>query len=282
MRRAIVACVVWAMAVGTAAAQQRPLLTEDPETIGAGLILLEGGFDVQRDVLFPVSGLQGNLLRLPTIGVSVGVSPIAEIQIDGGLYNRLNITARHTAPLSDILNFTGNTTTDVEDILIGTKVRLMSERERRPALGLRFTTRLPNASNGSGLGTDTTDFYVALLAGKTMQSIRIVGNFGLGILTDPTRGNRQNDVFTYGLSLARAVREGVELVGEVNLRAHTREDIPTPGTESRAAMRFGGRITKGTVRADAGLIIGMTSYDPSVGFTAGLTWVFRGFTIANP
>jgi hypothetical protein len=279
MRRALAACVVWMMAAGSAAAQQRPLVTEDPETIGAGLVLLEGGFDIQRDVFYPLSGLQGNLLRLPTIGVSIGVSSIAEIQLDGGFYNRLNVTSRQTAPLSNVLNFTGDTTSDTEDLVIATKVRILSEGVNRPALGLRFATRLPNASNESGLGTDTTDFYVTVLGGKTIQSIRVVANFGLGILADPTRGNRQNDVFTYGLSIARAVREGVELVGEVNLRAHTREDLPTPGTESRAAMRFGGRITRGTVRADAGLIVGMTSYDPSVGFTAGLTWVFRGFTI---
>lgn len=279
MRKAIVACAIWLAGVGTAAAQQRPLVTEDPETIGAGLVLLEGGFDVQRDVFYPVSGLEGNLLRLPTLGVSIGVSPIAEIQIDGGLYNRLNVTRRHAAPLSTALNFTGTKTTDVEDITIGAKVRVLSEGQTRPAVGFRFATKLPNASNESGLGTDTTDFFFSLLVGKTMQSIRVVGNFGLGILADPTRGNRQNDVFTYGLSVARAVREGVELVGEVNLRAHTREDVPTPGTESRAAMRIGGRITRGTVRVDTGLIVGMTSYDPSIGFTAGLTWVFRGFNI---
>ena len=38
-----------------AAAQQRPLVTEDPETIGAGLVLIEGGFDYARDD--PVPGL---------------------------------------------------------------------------------------------------------------------------------------------------------------------------------------------------------------------------------
>ena len=61
-----------------AAAQQRPLVTEDPETVGSGLILVEGGLDIQRGILFPVSGLEGNLLRLPTLGLSIGVSSIAQ------------------------------------------------------------------------------------------------------------------------------------------------------------------------------------------------------------
>lgn len=280
MRR-IVLCV-WILglcAVGRAEAQQRPLVTEDPETVGSGLVLLEAGVDHLREITYPVSGLTGNLLRVPTLGVSFGVSSIAEIQIDGGFYNRLSVTKRQAAPLSAVLDFTGDRTTDVEDIVIGTKVRLLSETAGRPAVGIRFATRLPNASNESGLGLDTTDFHVSVLVGKTVQSIRVVGNAGLGILGDPTEGARQNDVLTYGLSLARAVRQGLEVVGEVNGRLDVRNGEPPPGTETRGAMRVGGRFTTGTVRLDAGLIVGMTSRDPGVGFTAGLTWVFRGFTV---
>jgi hypothetical protein len=260
-------------------AQQRPLVTEDPETIGSGLILIEGGFDYSHDILYPVSGLEGNLLRVPTLGVSFGLSSIAELQLDGGFYNRLDVQSRRPAPLSDQLTFTGDTTHDVEDIVVATKVRVLSEKPGRPSFGLRFATKLPNAGNESGLGLDTTDFYFTGLIGKTVQSIRFVGNIGLGILGDPTRGDRQNDVLAYGVSIARAVRQGIEVVGEVNGRANTRSTEAPPGTESRGIMRLGGRFTRGTVRLDAGILIGMTSRDPSVGFTAGATWVFRGFTV---
>ena len=271
--------VVVLLAAGSAWAQQRPLVTEDPETVGSGLVLLEGGFDLQREIFYPVSGLTGNLLRLPTLGVSFGVSSIAEIQVDGGLYNRLSVTDRADAPLSGLLTFSGDRTTDVEDLVIGTKVRLLSETAGRPAIGIRFATKLPNASNENGIGLDTTDFFASVLIGKTVQSIRVVGNAGLGILGDPTQGHRQNDVLTYGLSLARAVAQGVEVVGEINGHANLRDGDPPPGTESRGAMRVGGRFTRGTVRIDGGLILGLTSRDPSLGMTAGLTWVFRGFTI---
>lgn len=86
-------------------------------------------------------------------------------------------------------------------------------------------------------------------------------------------------MLTYGLSVARAVRQGFEVVGEVNGRLDTRDGEPPVGTESRGAMRIGGRFTRATVRIDAGAIIGITSRDPSIGFTAGLTWVFKGFTV---
>ncbi|HJR60999.1 MAG TPA: hypothetical protein VJ813_16430 [Vicinamibacterales bacterium] len=280
MRRIVLSgMMIGLLAAANAHAQQRPLVTEDPETIGSGLVLLEGGVDHLREIFYPVSGLTGNLLRLPTLGVSFGISPIAEIQIDGGLYNRLTVTDREDAPLSSILDFTGDRTTSIEDLVIGTKIRVLSETAGRPAVGFRFATKLPNASNESGLGLDTTDFYASLLIGKTVQSIRVVGNAGVGVLADPTEGGRQNDVLTYGLSLARAVRQGLEVVGEVNGHLDVRDGDPPPGTDTRGAMRLGGRFTKGTVRVDAGLIVGMTSRDPSIGFTAGLTWVFRGFTI---
>ena len=86
-------------------AQSRPLVTEDPETVPAGNILLEAGIDYAQDVAFPVSGLRGNLWRIGTFGLSFGVSSIAEIQIDGGLRNRLAITTFDpTAPLADMLD----------------------------------------------------------------------------------------------------------------------------------------------------------------------------------
>ena len=275
-----VAFVCALLFAGPAFAQQRPLVTEDPETVGSGLILVEAGFDHQKRVYFPVSGLTGDLFRLPTLGVSFGISSIAEIQIDGTPYQRLTVTDREAGPLANLLTFDGDRTTDVDDIIIGTKVRLVPEGVGRPAIAVRFATKLPNAGNESGLGTDTTDFHFAALVGKTVQSVRFVGNVGFGILSDPIEGHEQNDVITYGLSVARAVLEGVEIVGEVNGRVgfNPVEEIP-PGTENRGMLRFGGRFTRGTVRLDGGVIIGLTSRDPSFGVTAGLTWVFRGFKV---
>jgi hypothetical protein len=265
---------------GVAFAQQRPLVTEDPETVGAGRILVEGGIDYGRDVFYPASGLTGNLLRAPLIGLSFGLSSIAELQIDGGLFNSLSITETRPAPLSDMLDISGSSTHDVEDVVVATKLRILSEgTTRRPSLGLRFATKLPNAGNESGLGLDTTDFFVSGLLAKTVQSVRVVGNVGLGILGDPTRGDRQNDVLLYGLSFARALTNAAEVVGEVNGRAHVRGGDAPVGTESRSALRFGARYTRGLVRVDAGLIIGLTSRDPGFGVSAGATYVFNAFKV---
>jgi hypothetical protein len=260
-------------------AQQRPLVTEDPETVGAGRLLLEVGYDYGRSVEYPASGLEGNLTRFPLIGVSVGLSSIAEIQIDGGLYNHLSITSREPAPLSGMVTATGDSTSSIQDMVIGTKMRIAGETESRPSFGLRFATKLPNASNESGIGLDTTDFFASFLIAKTVRSVRTVGNIGLGILGDPTRGDQQNDVLTYGASFARALTQKAEVVGEVNGHISTRAGEPPPGTESRGIVRLGGRYTIGSWRADAAVLFGITSRDPSFGFATGFTYVFNAFQI---
>ncbi len=261
-----------------AAAQQRPLVTEDPEVVGPGQVLLELGFDQLWEQRYPASGLQGTLLRAPTFGVSIGLG-IAEIQIDGAAFQRLQIKERFDAPLDDLLDVTDDRTSSIDDFTVGTKIRLMSESPGRPALGIRFATKLPNASNEQGLGLDTTDFYASVLLAKTIQSLRVVGNAGVGILGDPVNGNQQNDVLTYGLSVARALTQGSEVVGEINGRLHTSDIDAAPGTQSSAIARGGLRFTKGPVRLDGGVILGIMENDPKFGVTAGLTWVFNAFTI---
>ena len=263
----------------SASAQQRPLQTEDPETIGSGRALIEAGIDYDRDVYLPVSGLRGNLTTMPSFGVSIGVSSIAEIQFDWALYQKLKITDQVAgAPLSHLLQLDGDTTDDFGDIRIGAKVRLLSETARRPAIGTWFSTRLPNAGNESGLGKDVQDFASAVTVGKTVQSVRVVGNIGLLMIGKPTEVAAQDDLLIYSLSVARAISPAAEVVGEFVGRANF-ANIVTPGAEDRGLLRFGARYTINAVRLDAGLLLGLSPRDPEIGFTGGFTWVFNAFQV---
>src|SRR5690606_40385854 len=91
-------------------------------------------------------------------------------------------------------------------------------------------------------GVQTCALPIWLLLAKTIESVRFVGNAGFAILPDAVRGDRQNDVFEYGLSVARAVRPGVELVGEMNGRINTRsgEAIPEIGRTSGRERGYDG------------------------------------------
>lgn len=262
-------------------AQSRPLVTEDSEVVGPGQILFEAGIDYGQDMVYPASGLTGNLWRVGTFGFNFGVSSIAEIQLKGGLRDVLSITNRAAAPLSSMVTVPLGelSTSDFPDASIGAKVRFVSETATRPSMAVKFSTRLPNESNESGLGLDTTDFNFGIALAKTIQSSRVVGNFGFGILGDPARGDNQNDVLNYGVSVAQAVRVGLEVVAELNGRLNTRSGTPPIGTESRSVMRIGTRFTRGAVRVDAAFLAGVTERDPTWGFTTGMTWVFKAFTV---
>ncbi len=266
------------LSAATATAQQRPLLTEDPVTVGGGQILVEAGVDVTRDQFLTGSGLTGDMVRVP-LGVSIGLSSIAELQIDGGPYQRLRITGREPAPLDFKLRVDGDTTSDIDDLVIGTKLRLAPESQQRPAFAIRLATKLPNAGNESGLGLDTLDFFATLLVAKTVRSVRYVGNAGIAVMGDPTRGDRQSDMLTFGFSIARAVVQGFEVVGEITGRYQWAEEFPPPGGENRASFRAGARYTRGAGRVDAALIVGATERDPGIGFTVGYTHVINAFSI---
>lgn len=268
------ALLVTLASAAIAHAQQRPLATEDPEPIGAGRWLIEAGGDWTAGRSYPASGLTGNLLRLPLVGVSIGLGAIGELQVDGGFYSRLAIGNREDAPLTEDLDFSGDVASDVEDVVVATKVRVVAEGARRPAVGVRVATRLPNASSGSGLGLDTMDFLATLLVGKSARGFRLAGNAGLGILGDPVHPGSQNDVVLAAGSVTRRLTTRVELVSEIEGRVHVRHREATAGLGSRGTVRAGARCGLGAGRADVAAIIGLTEADGDWGLAAGYTRVF--------
>ena len=266
---------VCAVAPGIAFAQQRPLVTEDPETIGTNRVLLEGGLELDYDQTNTANGITGDIAHIATFGVSVGISPFAEVQVDGGLIQRLTVTERlTTSPLFATTPLTvGDQASGLEDFIVATKIRLVSETEGRPAFGLRFGTKLPFADPEKGVGLGTTDFFVAALVAKTVQSVRTVGNVGLVMLGSPEEGQDSATAMSFGVSVARAVTNAFEVVGELNGRLTPFEKIVPAGLGSRGVLRFAGRYTYAMLRLDAGVVVGLTDRDPSFGISGGATYV---------
>jgi hypothetical protein len=275
LKSATFAFAICMAAGGTAYAQQRPLVTEDPETIGAGHVLLEGGISLDSEQSNFVNGLKGDIARFASFGASVGVGPTAEVQIDGGLVQRITVTERlPNAPRETItLLLPGDRSTSMEDLIVATKVRLASETASRPALGLRFGTKLPTADPEKGIGVGTTDFFASFLIGKTVQSVRTVGNASFLVLGDPETPGESANSLGFGFSVARAVTNEFEIVGEVNGRLTPFEKIVPAGLESRGVFRAAGRYTYRLFRVDFGILFGLTERDPSFGISAGATYV---------
>jgi hypothetical protein len=284
-RYAWIAVAISVMAM-PAFAQQRPLVTEDPETVGANRVLVEGGVEFDKDQFYSAYGLTGDTTHGPTFGVSAGLSPNAEIQVDGGLLQRLDVTARRSAPLSAVLDFTGDHATSLEDLMVATKIRLSTETETRPSFGVRFGTKVPTAKRERGMGLGTTDFFAAMLVAKTVQSVRTVGNVSLLVLGTPApcaaclanvtllAGSPGSvRALGFGLSVARAITNEFEAVGEVNGHLKPFGTTVPPGLDSRGVLRFALRYTHQLLRFDFGVLAGVTSRDPAFGVSAGATYV---------
>lgn len=267
-------------AARAASAQTLPTPTQDPEPIGAGKMLLGIGESYSRSDVFPVSGVTGNLVQSGLLNVRVGISSIADVQLTGGVNNHLSITARDpSAPDASLVMVNGTSTNDVEDAVLGTRVRFAAETPTRPSLAAEFSVRLPNSKHPSGLGLDTMDFHLGFLGGKTDGPVRVIANLGWSILEDPVRVGIQNDVITYGGSVTGTVATGVDVVADLSGRWSSRHGTPPVGTESRSLARGSVRYTRGALRYDAGLLVGLTSFDPSWGIMGGVTWVVTAFKI---
>jgi hypothetical protein len=265
--------IALAMAAAPAMAQQRPLVTEDPETVGLNRVLVEGGVEFDKSQGYPEYGLTGDVTHGPSFGVSVGISPNAELQVDGGLLQRLHVTQRRVGPLSGTLDFTGDSASSLEDLTVAAKLRLLSENEQHPGLGVRFGTKLPTASHSKAMGLGTTDFFAALLVAKTVESVRTVGNVSLLVLGNPVAGQDSANALGIGLSVARAITNNFEAVGEFNGRSRPFGDTVPPGLESRGALRLAARYTHQLLRFDFGILVGIGSRDPGFGVSAGATYV---------
>ena len=256
-------------------AQQRPLITEDVDIIPPGSLRISGGVDFVQKARFPVSGLTGDLTRVGVINVSIGLAPNVEVQIEGVAQNVLSINTRGASAIPLSLAANANSTNDIGDFMLWTKIKLRNETAHLPSVGFRFGVQLPNSNQARGISLNQTNAYGQVLFGKKFgQDARVntFGNLGIGILTAPTAFFTQNDVLTYGLAGIVRLNKQFSLAGEVNGRANTRPGTGPLGTESQGEARIGMQVRASGLRFDFAGIKGLTNFSPHSGVTVGVTY----------
>jgi len=260
-----------------APAQQRPLLTEDVDIIKPGVIRIESGFEFLQSQRFPLSGLTGDVTKLADTRLSFGFAPNVEFQIEWTFQQFLSITSRGPSAIPLKLGANEADTNDVGDVRLWMKIKLRNESRAAPAVGFRFGVELPNSDQARGIGTNTTNFYGMITAGKRFgDKLNLFGNLGLGILTAPLEATSQNDVLLYGLAGAYAATDRVNIVGEVNGFHSTRKRAPL-GTEDFSEARLGAQIRALGVRWFAAGIFGISKRAPKTGLTMGITFDWDAF-----
>lgn len=258
-----------------AAGQQRPLLTEDVDIIPPGSLRIEAGIDFVQKAKYPVSGLTGDLTRAGVIGITIGLAPNVEVQVEGVAQNLLSINTRGPSAIPLNLAAGANSTNDVGDFTLWTKIKLRNETASLPSVGFRFGVQLPNSNQNRGLGLNQTNAYGQILFGKKFgrdARVNTFGNLGIAILTAPTGLFTQNDVLTYGLAGIVRLNKQFSLAGEVNGRANTRPGSGPLGTESQGEARLGMQVRASGLRFDFAGIRGLTKLSPRSGLTVGVTY----------
>ncbi len=264
-------------------AQQRPLVTQEVEVIAPGEVLIQFGVEYLQRAHFPLSGLEGDLTRVGVISLHFGLSRRMELQIEGTIRNFLSVSEQRTAFIQPILTQGGTSTDDTGDFTLAAKIKLFSERGRRPALGFRFGFEAPTSDERRGIGLNTTNIFLTILLQKHFGRLNTFANVGVGILQGPAGLFTQNDVLLFGLGAVLPVNERLNVVGEVQGRKSTRPtpvDSPLVGTDSRVQARLGVQIFAGGFRWDFAGIAGLTKNDPDTGFAFGITKnikLFPGF-----
>jgi hypothetical protein len=275
MSRLVYILTLLMCSVITVAAQQRPLITEDVDIIPPGSIRIEAGIDFMQGAKYSVSGIQGDLTRVGVIGVSFGMSPNVEFQIEGVAQNYVSINSRGPSAIPLDLLPGANSTNDTGDFTLSAKFKLRNETRRGPSLGFRFGVQLPNSNEARGIGLNATNAFGQILVGKKFGQdgrFNTFGNLGIAILTAPTELFTQNDVLTYGVAGIFRVNKQFSIAGEVNGRANTRPGNGPLGTESQAEARLGMQIRASGLRFDFAGIKGLTNFSPNSGFTIGVTY----------
>src|SRR5215471_5579855 len=224
-------------------AQDRPLRTTDAETVPAGTLRTEIGFDFLQDVGFPLSGLRGDETSVGVMDLRMGVGKIAEIELAGAIQNFLDVKAQGTTFVPN-LQLTGpNSTHDTGDFTLATKVRLLKNEGSRPGLAFKFGFVMPNSNQARGIGTNTTNVFALIALEEQIRKLSVFGNAGLEILQAPNALFTQNDVLIYGGALKYPIHRRVDVVGEVSGWYSDRHiNDALIATQSSGQARFGLQI----------------------------------------
>jgi hypothetical protein len=272
----VLVLISFALSVSLASfAQQRPLITEDVDIIPPGTLRIQAGLDFMQGAKYPASGLTGDLTRVGVIGINIGLSPNVEFQIEGVAQNFLSINSRRPGAIPLSLAAGTNSTNDIGDFILWTKIKLRAETPHGPSLGFRVGVQLPNSNQSRGLGLNNTNAFGSILVGKKFGPdgrFNTFGNIGIAIITAPTLLFTQNDMLTYGVAGIYRINKQFSLAGEVNGRANTRPGNGPLGTEGQSEARLGMQIRASGLRFDFAGIKGLTSFSPKSGVTVGVTY----------
>jgi hypothetical protein len=259
------------------AASLLPLATEQAQTLPSGMAEATIGLAYFNDGRFPGFVPPGALRRQtliegPQLGFNIGIGDWAEFQAS---YETIYLDEQAA-------NGQTNTQFGSGDARFFTKFRFARETEHFPGLGMRFGTKLPDATRGSRLGTDDTDFGADVLLSKDFGplaahlnlGILLLGNSGSTIGQTFTAGG-QDDLFDYNLAVvSKPLGAGTTGATMLRLVAELTGLAGSRYGNDRTAMRFGLQLNRGAGTMYLGTSAGLVTASENIGASAGFIYTF--------
>jgi len=222
---------------------------------------LHAGFEWRQNWQAPITRAVGDLYRYGTLRFDFGLAENVSIQIRGAIKQVLKSNSKTIAR-------------DAGDFSVATIARVLPEKPHCPAFGFRVETKLPNTNQDRGIGNNTTDVTMSILATKQFGCALVFSDLGLVIMSAPRQINDQNDALVYGLGVSWRLNKKLQLAGEINGFTSPRNQIPL-GTEDRSAARGGFTWKFSKLALEILAAKGLLKREGDWGITAGLTSQLR-------
>jgi hypothetical protein len=243
-----------------AAAQTRPLVTEEAYTAPGGTLVLEVGGDFIRSEPNFLTGRPRDRYAGPVLRLVQ--SPADSVEIDLEWTARVGVRA--DPDFGDV--------SDYGDVALRAKVAF------HRGVAARFAVTLPETSFGNGLGPNTLRMSADLLLSHTAGPLGLHANAGLALQDEPLRPHEQRDFLAYGVAGVLRLGDRAAALAEVAGLAGR----GMPGADARSEARFGVRYRMGRIRWDAAVRRGLAEADGTWGATAGLAWTLKGDAAHEP
>jgi hypothetical protein len=209
------------------AGAELPWFTEEAETLDRNTFTFDLGLAYRKEPRdFGVPPRRESQWDLAQFRFSMGLGPAAELQVSGVPLTRIELEDQSFL--------------EPGDFVLGTKLRLLGEKNRRPALGLLWEVKLPAASDEEGGATDETDFFgFFLLSRSVAERHRLHFNLGVGILGDPDKNAAQNDVAIVRLAWESRFGDGKSCGLEALVQGGPQDDDDTRLVRAIYSQRVG-------------------------------------------
>lgn len=270
----LAAALLPALAPDPARAQAR----RDPAVVHAssaprGRLLVGLGAAWGAGARYPVSALEGDLLRPAHLALEYAFADGAVMRVEGDVVQILDIEARGSSAIGLEPSVDDGRTSDTGEFRVGTTFRVAGGAEGWSA-GFGTAIELPTTDQNLGLGLNTTDVFATAWGSHGSPRVRVTGELGMGLLEVPLQRFTQNDVLAYGAELFYRPGGGpwglaLGTEGHASLRSR-----PPPGTGEQGALTLGGQYRAGGWLLDAGVAAGYAGGLPDWELRLGVARLF--------